>query len=174
MHPGLCALSSHACTYCSRSGNFFVSIPWTLLSNFHFVHHWQILHCFKFTTKYRSVHAPLCALHSHACTYCLRNPKIAVSIHWTLLSNFNFLQHLQIRHCFKAITKYGNMHAHLCALYSHACTYCSRSGKIFVSIHWTLLSNFYFLHHPQFLHRLKAITKYRNVLAHLRLLCACA
>merc|ERR1712239_67941 len=33
-------------------------------------------------------------------------------------------------------------------------------------IHWTLLTNFHFLHHPQFLHRLKTIAKYRNVHAH--------
>ena len=35
--------------------------------------------------------------------------------------------------------------------------------EIVVSIHRTLLSNFHFLHHPQILHCLEAIAKYRNV-----------
>ena len=85
------------------------------------------------------------------------------SIHWTLLANFHFLHHHKILHCLKAIDKCRNMHPHLCALCLHACTYCSRSVKIILSIHWTLLSNFHFLHHPKILHHSKAITKYRNM-----------
>ena len=38
-------------------------------------------------------------------------------------------------------------------------------------MHWTLLRIYYFLHHPQMLHCLEAITKYRNMHAHLCLLC---
>ena len=45
-----------------------------------------------------------------------------------------------------------------------------RGAKIIVSIHWTLLSNFPFLHHHPFLHRLKTMTKYRNMHARLRAL----
>ncbi len=45
-----------------------------------------------------------------------------------------------------------------------------RGAKIVVSIQWTLLTNFPFLHHPPFLHHLKTITKYRNVHAHLLVL----
>ena len=61
------------------------------------------------------------------------------------------------------------MHAHVFALCLYACTYCSKSEKIIVNIHWTILSNFDFPHHPQIMHSLKAITKYRNMHAH----CAC-
>ena len=32
-----------------------------------------------------------------------RSAKITVSIHWTLLSNFHFLAHFQIMHCYKYI-----------------------------------------------------------------------
>ena len=137
-----------------------------LLSNFNFIHPPQILHCLKAIDKYRNVHAHLCVLCSHAWSYCSRRAKIVVSIHWTLLSSFYFLHHPQIMLCLKAITKYRNVHAHLCVLCSHAWRYCSRRAKIVVSIHWTLLSSFHFLHHPQIMLCLKAITKYRNVYAH--------
>ena len=36
-----------------------------------------------------------------------------------------------------------------------------RSAEMVVSIHWTLIRNFYFIHKPLILHFLKAITKYR-------------
>ncbi len=49
-----------------------------------------------------------------------------------------------------------------------------RGAKIVVNIHWTLLSNFPFLHHPPFLHRLKTMTKYRNMHARLHALHAYA
>ena len=48
---------------------------------------------------------------------------------------------------------YARMHAHIAL----------EVTKIIVSIHWTLLSNFNFLHHPQIMFCLKAIDKYRNV-----------
>ena len=54
-----------------------------------------------------------------------------------------------------------------------ACTH-SEVSKLVFSIHWTLSRKFYFLHHPKILHYLKAITDYRNVRAHLRMLRACA
>ena len=95
----------------------------TFLSKFYFLHHPQILPCLKAINKYKKVHAHLCALCSHACVYHLRRAKLFVSKHSTILSNFNFLHHSQILHCLKAITKYKNMHACLCALRSHACTY---------------------------------------------------
>ena len=126
MHALLCALCSHAYTYRSRIVKIVVRIQWTLLSNFHFLHHPQILHCLKAITKYKNVHAHLCALCLHACTNYYRREKISVSIHLTFLSNFHFLHHLQILHCLKAITKYRNMHVCLCALRSHACTYHSQ------------------------------------------------
>ena len=84
---------------------------------------------------------------------------------------FFFFRHPQILHCFIAINKYRNVYERLCALCSHACTYHLRRAKIFLSIHWTLMSKFYFLHHPRIQHCLKAITKYRNVHACLCLLC---
>ena len=66
-------------------------------------------------------------LHSNACTYCSEILKIIVSIvHWTLLSNFHLLHHPQTLHCLKAITKYRNVHAYLCALRLHACIYHSQ------------------------------------------------
>ena len=109
--------------------------------------------------------------HNIFCTFeCLWNwakVKIVVSIHSTLLRNFHFLHSYRILHCLKTIAKYRNVNACLFALCLHAYTYCSRSWKIVVSIHWTLLSNFHFLHHPQILHCLKAIEKYRNMHAHL-------
>ena len=92
------------------------------------------------------MHEHLCALHLHACKYCSKSAKIIVSIHWTLLSNIHFLHRPQILHCFKAIKKYRNAHAHLCEWCSHACSYHSRILKILVSIYLTLLRNFYFLH----------------------------
>ena len=52
-----------------------------------------------------------------------------VSIHWTLLNNFNFLYHPQILQCLKTIAKYRNMHISLCALHSYACTYNSQKCK---------------------------------------------
>ena len=81
--------------------------------------------------------------------------KIIGSIPWTLRGYFNFLPH-----CLKAIAKYRNVHARLCTLCLHACTYHSRRA---LRIHWTLLSNFHFLHHPQIMHCLKAIAKYGNM-----------
>ena len=143
-----------------------VSIHWTLLSNFNFLHYSQILHCLKTIAKLRNMHARLFALCSHACIYYSTSAKIIVSIHWNLLGDFHFLHHRQILDCLKAIDKYRDVHAHLCALCLHVCMYCSRRVKIVVSIHWTLLSNF---HHPQIVHCLTAITKSRNVHA-----CLCA
>ena len=60
----------------------------------------------------------------------------------------------------------SSLHVYGRCAHAHA----RRGAKIVVSIHWTLLSNFPFLHHPPFLHRLKTITKYRNVHARLRAL----
>merc|ERR1712082_11917 len=60
----------------------------------------------------------------------------------------------------------SSLHVYDCRARAHAC----RGTKIIVSIHWTLLSNLPFLHHPPFLHRLKTMTKYRNMHARLRAL----
>ena len=120
------SIALHACTYCSKSAKIIVSIHWTLLSNINFLHRPQILHCFKAIKKYRNAHAHLCAWCSHACSYHSRILKILVSIYLTLLRNFYFLQHTQILYCLKAITKYRNVHEHLCALRSHACTHHSQ------------------------------------------------
>ena len=38
-----------------------VSIPLTILINFHFLHHPRVLHCLKAIAKLRKVHAHLCA-----------------------------------------------------------------------------------------------------------------
>ena len=89
-----------------------------------------------------------------------------VRIHKTLSSTFNFLHCSQILCCLKTIAKYRNVHASLCTLCLHACKYCSGSVNIIVSIHWTLLSIFHFLHYPQILHCLKYIEIYRNMHAH--------
>ena len=62
-------IASHACTFNSRSGNIVFIIHWILLSKFNFLHHPQILNCLKSIAKYRNMHARLCALHLHACTY---------------------------------------------------------------------------------------------------------
>ena len=51
--------------------------------------------------------------------------NIVVIIHWTLQGNFNFLHHSQILQCLKTISKCKSMHAGLCTLHFHACTYCS-------------------------------------------------
>ena len=112
-----------------ESVNIVVSIHWTLPSNFHFLHHSQTLHSLKTIAKYRNMDAHLCVLCQHACKYCYRSAEIILSIHWTLLSNFNFLCHPQILHCLKAMDKYRNIHALLCALCSHACTNPSRRLK---------------------------------------------
>ena len=90
-----------------------MSIPWTLLSNFYFLHHPHILTCLKAIAKYRNMHAPLYTLCSHACTYHSRSGKIIGSIHSTLLSNFHFLHRQQILHCLKAIAKYRNIYAYI-------------------------------------------------------------
>ena len=50
---------------------------------------------------------------------------LIVSIHWTILSNFHFLHHLQILNNLIAITKYRNMHTCLHALHVRASRYCS-------------------------------------------------
>ena len=121
--------------YNSQKCKIVVSKYWTLLSNFCLLHHPKVLHCLKTIAKYRNMHACLCTLHLHACTYRSKSVKIIVSLHWTILSNFHFLYHPQIMCCLKYIIKYRNEHVYLCPLCLHACTSCSRSGKIFVSIH---------------------------------------
>ena len=71
--------------------------------------------------------------------------------------------------------RYEVKHASSLHIYGRcARTHARRGSEIVVSIHCILLINFYFLHHPQFLHHLKTITKYRNVHACLRTLCASA
>ena len=50
--------------------------------------------------------------------------------------------------------------------------YAHRNAKMCMIIHWTVLRRFGFLHHPPILHCLKAITDYREVYAHLRMLVA--
>ena len=115
----------HIFIYHSRRVKKFVSIRSTLLSNLNFLHQ-QILHCLKAINKYRNMHVHLCALCLHACTYRSRSAKVFCSIHCTLLSNFHLLHHSRILHCLKTITKHRNVHAPLCALYSHACTYHSQ------------------------------------------------
>ena len=60
-----------------------------------------------------------------------------------------------------------------CSLQVYGCRACMHpciSAKTIVSIHWTLTSNFNFIHHHQILHLLKAITKFGNVHACLRML----
>ena len=68
---------------------------------------------------------------------CIAFKFVASSIHWTLLSNFLFLDHPQIVNCLKAITKYWNVHAHLHMLRMRACTICSE----FWVHSWNLLDN---------------------------------
>ena len=81
MHAHLSTFSLHACTYSCRRAKIVVSICWTLLSHFNFLHHPQILPCLKSITQYRKLHVHLCAICSHACTYYSRSAKILVSIH---------------------------------------------------------------------------------------------
>ncbi len=143
-----------------------IVVHWSLLRKFHFVDHPKIMHCSKANAEYKNMHAQLCTLLLHACKYRSRSAKIIVSIHYTILSHFNFLHHPQILFSSKSNVKYRNLHVHICKLHLHACTYCSRSTKIIVSIHWFILSNFNFLNHPKIMHCLKAIAKYRSVHAH--------
>ncbi len=111
-----------------------VNLHWILLINFNFLRHPRILYCWKAIAKYRNVHARLCTLCLHACTYHSRSAKIIGSIHWIFLSNnFNFLHQPQILYCLEANAKYRNLHAHLCALHLHACTYCLKRATNFVS-----------------------------------------
>ena len=61
----MASVRAHTC----RGAKIVVSIHWTLLTNFPFLHHPPVLHRLKTITKYRNMHARLRALHAHACTY---------------------------------------------------------------------------------------------------------
>ena len=84
--------------------------------------------------------------------------KFIVGIHLTLPSNFNFLHHNQILNCLQTIDKYRKVHARLCTLCSHACTYCSISAN-----------NFNFLHHPKILQSLTDMVIFLNMHANIYL-----
>ena len=51
----------------------------------------------------------------------------------------------------------------MCIMHLHAGTYQSINAKNVVNIHWTLLGNFYSLHHLQILQCLNAIAKYKTL-----------
>ena len=141
--------AAHTCMHAHRSAEIVLSIHWSHLRIFYFLHHTQVLHCLKVIRPIIEMCVHIYAYLELAGATCpsfqpirgvwwafsptlwvfelvptaFESAKIVMSIHWTLPSNFIFLHHSQILHSLKTIAKYRNVHACLCTLRSHICTY---------------------------------------------------